>query len=306
MSAKQLVFQDEARAKIVAGVTQLAHAVRGTLGPKARTVVLQRSYGAPIVINSGVVVAREVELADALENMGAQMVREAATKTSDVAGDGTTTATLLAYGLVIEGMKQVAAGLDPMDLKRGIDIAAAALVAELKRMAKPCATRTEIEQVATISANSDPTIGKIVADAMEKVGKEGVITVEDGSGLASELEVVEGMQFDRGFLSPYFINADKQRVVMEDAHILLYDKKVSSINEILPVLELVAKAGKPLLIVAEEVEGEALATLVVNTLRGVLKTCAVKAPGFGDRRKAMLQDIAVRTGGTVVAEEAGL
>ncbi|MGE5098166.1 MAG: chaperonin GroEL [Betaproteobacteria bacterium] len=306
MTAKQLVFQDEARARIVAGVTQLAHAVRGTLGPRARTVVLQRAYGAPVVINSGVVVAKEVELPDPLENMGAQMVRQAATRTSDVAGDGTTTATLLAYAVVIEGMKQVAAGFDPMDLKRGIEIAAERVVAELKAMAKPCSTRTEIEQVATISANSDPVVGRIVADAMEKVGKEGVITVEDGSGLASELEVVEGMQFDRGFLSPYFINADKQRVVLEDVYILMHDRKVSTINEMLPVLELVAKAGKPLLIVAEEVEGEALATLVVNTLRGVLKTCAVKAPGFGDRRKAMLHDIAVLTGGSLVAEEAGL
>ncbi|HET9579449.1 MAG TPA: chaperonin GroEL, partial [Usitatibacter sp.] len=269
-------------------------------------VVLQRAYGAPVVINSGVVVAKEVELPDPLENMGAQMVRQAATKTSDVAGDGTTTATLLAYAVVIEGMKQVAAGFDPMDLKRGIEIAAERVVAELKAMARPCSTRTEIEQVATISANSDPVVGRIVADAMEKVGKEGVITVEDGSGLASELEVVEGMQFDRGFLSPYFINADKQRVVLEDVYILMHDRKVSTINEMLPVLELVAKAGKPLLIVAEEVEGEALATLVVNTLRGVLKTCAVKAPGFGDRRKAMLHDIAVLTGGSLVAEEAGL
>ncbi|MGZ5072950.1 MAG: chaperonin GroEL, partial [Usitatibacter sp.] len=306
MAAKQIVFQEDARAKIVSGVTQLAHAVRGTLGPKARTVVLQRSYGAPIVINSGVIVAKEVELPDPLENMGAQMVREAATKTSDVAGDGTTTAALLAYALVIEGMKHVAAGMNPMDLKRGIDLAVQTVVEELKRMAKPCTTRTEIEQVATISANSDRTIGKIVADAMEKVGKEGVISVEDGSGLASELEIAEGMQFDRGFLSPYFINADKQRAVLEDALVLIHDKKVASLNELLPVLELVAKAGKPLLIIAEDVEGEALATLVVNLLRGVLKTCAVKAPGFGDRRKAMLQDLAVLTGGKVLAEEAGL
>jgi chaperonin GroEL len=306
MAAKQIVFQEDARARIVAGVAQLAHAVRGTLGPKARTVVLQRAFGAPTVINSGVVVAREVELADPLENMGAQMVREAAAKTSDVAGDGTTTATLLAQGIVVEGMKHVAAGMNPMDLKRGVDLAVEAVVAELKAMAKPCATRTEIEQVATISANSDRTIGGIVANAMEKVGKEGVITVEDGSGLASELEVTEGMQFDRGYLSPYFINADKQRTVLEDALVLTHDRKISSLNELLPVLELVAKAGKPLLIVAEDVESEALATLVVNVLRGVLRTCAVKAPGFGDRRKAMLEDIAVLTGGKVVSGEAGL
>ncbi len=306
MTAKQIVFEDDARARIVSGVTQLAHAVRGTLGPKARTVMLQRAFGAPTVINSGVIVAREVELADPLENMGAQMVREAASKTADVAGDGTTTATLLAHGLVVEGMKHVAAGMNPMDLKRGIDLAVETVVAELKAMARPCATRTEIEQVATISANSDKTIGAIVANAMEKVGKEGVITVEDGSGLASELEVTEGMQFDRGYLSPYFINTDKQRSVLEDALVLVHDKKISTLTELLPVLELVAKAGKPLLIVAEDVESEALATLVVNLLRGVLRTCAVKAPGFGDRRKAMLEDIAVLTGGKVVAEEAGL
>jgi chaperonin GroEL len=306
MAAKQIVFQEDARARIVAGVAQLAHAVRGTLGPKARTVVLQRAFGAPTVINSGVVVAREVELADPLENMGAQMVREAAAKTSDVAGDGTTTATLLAQGIVVEGMKHVAAGMNPMDLKRGIDLAVEAVVAELRALAKPCATRTEIEQVATISANSDRAIGAIVANAMEKVGKEGVITVEDGSGLASELEVTEGMQFDRGYLSPYFINADKQRTVLEDALVLAHDRKISSLNELLPVLELVAKAGKPLLIVAEDVESEALATLVVNVLRGVLRTCAVKAPGFGDRRKAMLEDIAVLTGAKVVSGEAGL
>ena len=306
MSAKQIVFEEEARARIVSGVAQLAHAVRGTLGPKARTVMLQRAFGAPTVINSGVIVAREVELADPLENMGAQMVREAAAKTADVAGDGTTTATLLAHGLVVEGMKHVAAGMNPMDLKRGIDLAVEAVVAELKAMAKPCATRIEIEQVATISANSDKTIGAIVANAMEKVGKEGVITVEDGSGLASELEVTEGMQFDRGYLSPYFINTEKQRSVLEDALVLVHDKKIATLTELLPVLELVAKAGKPLLIVAEDVESEALATLVVNLLRGVLRTCAVKAPGFGDRRKAMLEDIAVLTGGKVVAEEAGL
>jgi chaperonin GroEL len=306
MSAKQLVFKDDARHKIVSGVAQLAHAVRGTLGPKARTVVLQRAYGAPSVINSGVVVAKEVELPDPLENMGAQMVREVASKTSDDAGDGTTTATLLAYALVVEGMKYVAAGLNPMDLKRGIDLAVERVVAELKGRARPCATRKEIEQVATISANNDPVVGRIVADAMEKVGKEGVISVEDGSGLVTELETVEGMQFDRGFLSPYFINGDKQRCVLEDARILIHDRKVASIADMLPVLEEVAKAGKPLLVVAEEVEGEALATLVVNNLRGIIKACAVKAPGFGDRRKAMLEDIAALTGATVIAEEAGL
>jgi chaperonin GroEL len=306
MSAKQLVFNEEARARILSGVSQLAQAVRGTLGPRARTVVLQRSFGAPTVINSGVIVAKEVELPDPLENLGAQMVREAAAKTADVAGDGTTTATLLAYAIVLEGMKHVAAGMNPMDLKRGVDLAVEAVVAELAREARPCATRTEIEQVATISANNDPAIGRIVADAMEKVGKEGVITVEDGSGLASALEVVEGMQFDRGFLSPYFVNSDKQRCVLEDAFVLVHDKKVATVNELLPVLEIVAKAGKPLLIIAEDVENEALATLVVNNLRGVLKTCAVKSPGFGDRRKAMLQDIAVLVRASVIAEEAGL
>jgi chaperonin GroEL len=269
-------------------------------------VILEKSFGAPAIINSGVAVAREIELEDRFENMGAQMVKEVASKTSDVAGDGTTTATLLAYGIVIEGMKYVAAGMNPMDLKRGIDTGVSAVVEELKKLAKPCATRTEIAQVATISANSDPAIGEIVANAMEKVGKEGVITVEDGSGLASELEVVEGMKFDRGFLSPYFINTEKQRCVLEDAYILIHDQKISSIQNLLPVLEQVAKAAKPLLVIAEDIEGEALATLVVNMLRGVLKTCAVKAPGFGDRRKAMLEDIAVLTGGQVIAEEVGL
>jgi chaperonin GroEL len=307
MTAKQLVFSDTAREKVVAGVTKLAHAVRGTLGPKARTVMLQRSFGAPIVINSGVVVAREIELPDPLENMGAQMVREVASKTSDVAGDGTTTATLLAHGLIVEGMKHVVGGHDPMELKRGIDLAVDSVVAEIKRMARPCATRTEIEQVATISANSDRAIGAIVADAMEKVGKEGVISVEDGSGLTSSLEVVEGMQFDRGYLSPYFVNApEKQRVVLEDALILIHDKRIATIPELIPAMEIAAKAGKPLLVIAEEIEGEALATLVVNALRGVLKACAVKSPGFGDRRKALLEDLAVLTGGIVVAEEAGV
>jgi len=307
MAAKQLLFHQEANAKILAGVSLLANAVRPTLGPKARTVVLEKSYGAPTIINSGVVIAKEIELKDRFENMGAQMVREVAIKTSDVAGDGTTTATLLAYGILAEGMKYVAAGMNPMDLKRGIDLAVNAVVAELEHMAKPCTTRTEITQVATISANSDRSIGEIIANAMEKVGKEGVVTVEDGSGLISELEVVEGMQFDRGYLSPYFINtAEKQRSILEDPYILIYDKKISSIQDLLPVLEQVAKAGKTLLVIADDVEGEALATLVVNTLRGVLKTCAVKAPGFGDRRKAMLEDIAVLAGGRVISEEVGL
>jgi chaperonin GroEL len=307
MSAKQLVFHNAAHARILAGIDTLARAVRVTLGPKARTVILERPFGAPAIINSGVVVAREIELSDHFENMGAQMVKEVATKTSDVAGDGTTTAMVLAHSIVIEGMKYVAAGMNPMDLKRGIDKAVGVLVAELKRLAKPCATRNEIAQVATISANSDRAIGELIANAMEKVGKEGVITVEEASGLVSELEIVEGMQFDRGFLSPYFIsNAEKQRAILEDAYVLIHDRKIASINDLLPVLELVAKAGKPLLVIAEEVEGEALATLVVNTLRGVVKTCAVKAPGFGDRRKAMLEDIAILTGGRVIAEEAGL
>ena len=307
MSAKQILFHKDAHDKILAGMAQLANAVRVTLGPKARTVVLERPYGAPAIINSGVVVAREIELADPFENMGAQMVREVATKTSDVAGDGTTTAMVLSQGIVMEGMKYVTAGMNPMDLKRGIDLAVDALVAELKRQAKPCATRVEISQVASISANNDRGIGEIVANAMEKVGKEGVITVEDGSGLQSELEVVEGMQFDRGFLSPYFINTpEKQRVVLEDALVLICDRKISAIRDVLPLLEQVAQAGKPLLVIAEEVEGEALATFVVNALRGVIKSCAVKAPGFGDRRKAMLEDIAVLSGGQVISEEAGL
>jgi chaperonin GroEL len=307
MPAKQLLFGEAAHAKLVKGMNILADAVRVTLGPKARTVVLERSWGAPTVINSGVIVAKEIELEDRFENMGAQMVREVAARTAEIAGDGTTTATLLAAGIVTEGMKYVAAGMNPMDLKRGIDKAVETVVEELKRMAKPCATRTEIAQVGSISANNDPSIGEMIADAMEKVGREGVITVEDGKGLANELEVVEGTQFDRGFLSPYFINnPEKQSVVLEDVQILLHDKKIATIRELLPLLEHVAKLGKPLLVIAEEVEGEALATLVVNTLRGVIRSCAVKAPGFGDRRKAMLEDLAVLTGGMVVAEEAGL
>jgi chaperonin GroEL len=307
MTAKQLLFGESAHARLVRGMNILADAVRVTLGPKARTVVLEKSWGAPTVINSGVIVAKEVELEDRFENMGAQMVREVAAKTAEVAGDGTTTATLLAAAIVNEGMKYVAAGMNPMDLKRGVDLAVDALIAELGRMAKPCATRTEIAQVGAISANNDSSIGEMIAEAMQKVGREGVITVEDGKGLANELEVVEGTQFDRGYLSPYFItNAEKQSVVLDDAFVLLHDRKIATIRELLPILEHVAKTGKPLLVVAEEVEGEALATLVVNKLRGVLACCAVKAPGFGDRRKAMLEDLAVLTGGKVVAEEAGL
>jgi chaperonin GroEL len=307
MTVKQILFHEDAHARVVRGVTVLANAVKVTLGPNARTVVLERAYGAPMVINSGVIVAKEIGLKDRFENMGVQMVREVATKTSEVAGDGTTTAMVLAQAIVLEGMKYVAAGMNPMDLKRGIDRATEAVVAELKRLAQPCSGRKEITQVATISANSDASIGEIIANAMEKVGKDGVITVEDGRGLASELELVEGMQFDRGFLSPYFINvAEKQRCVLEDAYLLLCDKKISAINDLLPLLEKVAQAAKPLLIIAEDVEGESLALLVVNSLRGVLKACAVKAPGFGDRRKAMLEDIAVLTGARVVSEELGL
>ena len=307
MTAKQVIFHDDAHARIMRGVAVLANAVKVTLGPKARTVVLERAFGAPTIINSGVIVAKEIELKDRFENMGAQMVREVAAKTSEVAGDGTTTAMVLAQAIALEGMNYVAAGMNPMDLKRGIDQASAAVVAELKRLAQPCSGRKEITQVATISANSDSSIGDIIAEAMEKVGRDGVITVEDGRGLASELELVEGMQFDRGFLSPYFINvADKQRCVLEDAYVLLCDKKVSAIRELLPLLEKIAQAAKPLLLVAEDVEGESLAMLVVNSLRGVLKACAVKAPGFGDRRKAMLEDIAALTGAQVVAEELGL
>ncbi|MDW8467608.1 MAG: chaperonin GroEL, partial [Burkholderiales bacterium] len=294
MAAKQLLFGEAARAKLVAGIATLAEAVRATLGPRARTVMLESAFGAPKVINSGVVVAKEVELADPFENLGAQMAREVAAKTSEVAGDGTTTATLLAAAIVAEGMKHVVAGANPMDLKRGIDLAVGAVVRELKALARPCASRTEIAQVATISANNDPAIGEMIAEAMEKVGKQGVITVEDGKGLASELEVVEGTRFDRGYLSPYFVNEpERQRAVLEDAYVLLCDKKISTVRELLPLLEAVAETGRALLVVAEEVEGEALATLVVNSLRGVLKACAVKAPGFGDRRKAMLEDLAV-------------
>jgi chaperonin GroEL len=307
MAAKDVRFGDSARHRMVAGVNVLADAVKVTLGPKGRNVVLDRSFGAPTVTKDGVSVAKEIELKDKLENMGAQMVKEVASKTSDVAGDGTTTATVLAQSIVNEGMKYVAAGMNPMDLKRGIDKAVIAITAELKKISVPCASSKEIAQVGSISANSDASIGDIIAAAMDKVGKEGVITVEDSSGLENELDVVEGMQFDRGYLSPYFINnPDKQMAIMEDPFILLFDKKISNIRDLLPVLEQVAKAGKPLMIVAEDVDGEALATLVVNNIRGILKTCAVKAPGFGDRRKAMLEDMAILTGGTVIAEEVGL
>ena len=307
MAAKDVKFHEQARHKIVAGVNILADAVKVTLGPKGRNVVLERSFGAPTVTKDGVSVAKEIELKDKFENMGAQMLKEVASKTSDIAGDGTTTATVLAQSIVQEGMKFVAAGMNPMDLKRGIDKAVAATVEELKRISKPCTTNKEIAQVGSISANADESIGKIIANAMDKVGKEGVITVEDGKTLDNELEVVEGMQFDRGYLSPYFINnPDKQIAILEDPYVLLHDKKIANIRDLLPLLEQVAKAGKPLLIIAEEVEGEALATLVVNNLRGILKTCAVKAPGFGDRRKAMLEDIAILTGATVIAEEVGL
>jgi chaperonin GroEL len=307
MAAKEVRFSDDARHRLVAGVNILANAVKQTLGPKGRNVVLERSFGAPTVTKDGVSVAKEIELKDKFENMGAQMLKEVASKTSDVAGDGTTTATVLAQAIVREGMKSVAAGANPMDLKRGIDKAVTAAVEELKGFSKPCKGSKEIAQVGTISANGDDEIGRIIADAMDKVGKEGVITVEDGSGLSNELDVVEGMQFDRGYLSPYFINNQQSMSVeLESPLVLLYDKKISSIRDLLPVLEAVAKAGKPLLIVAEEVEGEALATLVVNNMRGILKACAVKAPGFGDRRKAMLEDIAILTGGTVISEEVGL
>ncbi len=307
MAAKDVKFHDSARAKIVAGVNILADAVKVTLGPKGRNVVLERSFGPPTITKDGVSVAKEIELKDKFENMGAQMVKEVASKTSDVAGDGTTTATVLAQAIVQEGMKYVAAGMTPMDLKRGIDKAVESVVDELKKLSKPCTTSKEIAQVGAISANADDDIGKLIADAMDKVGKEGVITVEDGKGLQNELEIVEGMQFDRGYLSPYFINQpDKQISLLENPYVLLHDKKISNIRDLLPLLEQVAKAGRPLLIVAEDVDGEALATLVVNNLRGILKTCAVKAPGFGDRRKAMLEDIAILTGGQVIAEEVGL
>src|SRR5664279_5581952 len=307
MAAKDVSFGGDARARMVEGVNILANAVKVTLGPKGRNVVLERSFGGPTVTKDGVSVAKELELKDRLQNMGAQMVKEVASKTSDIAGDGTTTATVLAQAIVREGMKYVAAGMNPMDLKRGIDKAVTALVEQLKKQSKPTTTSKEIAQVGTISANSDEEVGKIIAEAMDKVGKEGVITVEDGKSLNSELEVVEGMQFDRGYLSPYFINnPEKQSAILDNPYVLLFDKKVSNIRDLLPILEQVAKAGRPLLIIAEDVDGEALATLVVNNIRGILKTCAVKAPGFGDRRKAMLEDIAILTGGQVISEETGM
>ncbi len=307
MAAKDVRFGESARTRMMIGVNVLANAVKVTLGPKGRNVVLERSFGAPTITKDGVSVAKEIELKDKFENMGAQMVKEVASKTSDVAGDGTTTATVLAQSICNEGFKFVAAGMNPMDLKRGIDKAVIAVVEELKKISKPCTTSKEISQVGAISANADEAIGKTIAEAMDKVGKEGVITVEDGKGLENELDLVEGMQFDRGYISPYFINnPDKQAALLDDPYILLHDKKISNIRDLLPLLEQVAKAGKPLLIIAEDVDGEALATLVVNNIRGILKTTAVKAPGFGDRRKAMLEDIAILTGGTVIAEELGL
>jgi chaperonin GroEL len=307
MAAKEIVFSDNARSKLVEGVNLLANAVKVTLGPKGRNVVLERSFGAPIVTKDGVSVAKEIELADKLQNIGAQLVKEVASRTSDAAGDGTTTATVLAQAIVREGQKYVAAGLNPLDLKRGIDKAVIAAIDELKKISRPTTTSKEIAQVATISANGEESIGQRIAEAIDRVGKEGVITVEDGKSLADELDVVEGLQFDRGYLSPYFINdPDKQVAILDNPFILLHDKKVSNIRDLLPVLEQVAKAGRPLLIIAEDVEGEALATLVVNNIRGILKTVAVKAPGFGDRRKALLEDIAILTGGQVIAEETGL
>jgi chaperonin GroEL len=307
MSGKEVKFGDEARSRMVAGVNILANAVKVTLGPKGRNVVLDKSFGAPTVTKDGVSVAKEIELSDKLENMGAQMVKEVASQTSDSAGDGTTTATVLAQSMLLEGMKSVAAGMNPMDLKRGIDKAVITAVAKLREMSVPCEDSKAIAQVGAISANSDANIGDIIASAMEKVGKEGVITVEEGSGLENELDVVEGMQFDRGYLSPYFVNNQQgQTADLEDPFILLYDKKISNIRDLLPILEGVAKSGKPLMIIAEDVEGEALATLVVNNIRGIVKVAAVKAPGFGDRRKAMLQDIAILTGGQVISEEVGL
>ncbi|MCS7731946.1 chaperonin GroEL [Pseudomonas aeruginosa] len=307
MAAKEVKFGDSARKKMLVGVNVLADAVKATLGPKGRNVVLDKSFGAPTITKDGVSVAKEIELKDKFENMGAQLVKDVASKANDAAGDGTTTATVLAQAIVNEGLKAVAAGMNPMDLKRGIDKATVAIVAQLKELAKPCADTKAIAQVGTISANSDESIGQIIAEAMEKVGKEGVITVEEGSGLENELSVVEGMQFDRGYLSPYFVNKpDTMAAELDSPLLLLVDKKISNIREMLPVLEAVAKAGRPLLTVAEDVEGEALATLVVNNMRGIVKVAAVKAPGFGDRRKAMLQDIAILTGGTVISEEVGL
>ncbi len=307
MSAKEVKFGEVARSKKLRGVNVLADAVKVTLGPKGRNVILEKSFGAPTVTKDGVSVAKEIELKDKFENMGAQMLKEVASKTSDVAGDGTTTATVLAQSMLKEGLKAVAAGMNPMDLKRGIDKAVIATVEKLKEISKPCSDHREIAQVGTVSANADESIGNIIAEAMEKVGKEGVITVEEGSGLENELEIVEGMQFDRGYLSPYFINKqENMSVELDDPYILIHDKKISNIRDLLPVLENVAKAGKPLVVISEDVDGEALATLVVNNIRGIVKVCAVKAPGFGDRRKAMLQDIAILTAGQVISEEVGM
>lgn len=307
MKPKQLIFHDEARDKIRHGVDALAEAVKVTLGPRGRTVILERDYGAPQIVNSGVLVAKSIELEDRFENMGAQLLREVAARTSEMAGDGTTTATVLAHGMIQEGLRYLAGGMNPMDLKRGIELAIDAVVAELRRLAKPCATSQEIAHVAAISANNDRSIGELLASAIDKVGREGAISIEDGSGLVSVLEVVEGMQFDRGFLSPYFINnAERQSAVLEDVSILLCEGRLSALKDLVPLLEEVVKAGRPLLVIAEEVDSDPLAALVINTMRGTLKTCAVKAPGFGDRRKAMVQDIAVLTGGKVVSDEVGL
>jgi len=307
MTAKQLLFRDDARERIRRGVDALAEAVKVTLGPRGRTVILEREFGPPQIVNSGVLVAKAVELADPFENMGAQLLREVAARTSEMAGDGTTTATVLGHSMVHEGLRYVAGGMNPMDLKRGMEQAIEAVVAEIKRVARPCATSQEVAHVAAISANNDRSIGELLAGAIDKVGREGAISIEDGSGLASELQVVEGLQFDRGFLSPYFMtNPERQLAVLEDAAILLYEKRLSSLKELLPLLEEVVKATRPLLVIAEDVGSDALATLVINTMRGTLKACAVKSPGFGDRRKALLQDIAVLTGGTVISEEVGL
>ena len=307
MAAKEVKFGNSARQKMLAGVNVLADAVKVTLGPKGRNVVLDKSFGAPTVTKDGVSVAKEIELEDNFENMGAQMVKEVASQTSDIAGDGTTTATVLAQAIFREGLKSVSAGFNPMDLKRGIDKATGVIIENLQSLSVPCSDDTSIAQVGTISANSDVAVGEVIAEAMQKVGKEGVITVEEASGLENELDVVEGMQFDRGYLSPYFINqADSQSVELDSPYILLFDKKISNIRDLLPLLEAVAKSGNPLLVIAEDIEGEALATLVVNNIRGIVKVAGVKAPGFGDRRKAMLQDIAVLTGGQVISEEVGL
>ncbi|MEY4941487.1 MAG: chaperonin GroEL [Verrucomicrobiota bacterium] len=307
MPAKQIIFRHEAHAKLLAGINTLAQAVRVTLGPKARTVVLERSYGSPTIINSGVIVAKEIELRDHFENMGAQIVREVATKTSDIAGDGTSTATVLAQGIAVEGMKYVVAGMNPMDLKRGIEKAVEAIVAELRKLAQPCTGRTEIAQVATISANSDRAIGEVIATAMEKVGKDGTITVEEAKSIETTLDVVEGMQFDKGYLSPYFVtDSEGMEAVLEDAYLLIHEKRIANLQDLLPLLQIIAKSGKPLLIVAEDVEGEALAALVVNKIRGTLNVCAVKAPGFGDRRKAILEDLAILTGGRCLTEDLGV